>query len=166
MAYHGSCMASGRVWVQHQDFRGKPQPITILVLTNWVFFLCLCMQMSGRKKGTANHHSGGGCHCQSPFRRWPWTQAQVVNSNSTLAGKETWHNYIVKFWTPFKILFNFMQFLGKFGKIICWHPPPKFGTSTSEKFWIRPCYGKLVCCTGNTEWHFEKLESYSDFLIF
>ena len=38
-----------------------------------------------------------------------------------------WRIYIVKFWTrppggPNS--FNFMQFLEKFGKIVCWHPPP------------------------------------------
>ena len=41
-----------------------------------------------------------------------------------------WRIYIVKFW---KISpppggpnsFNFMQFLGKFGKIVCWRPPPR-----------------------------------------
>ena len=37
-----------------------------------------------------------------------------------------WRIYIVKFWTrppPGPNSFNFMQFLGKFGKIICWRPP-------------------------------------------
>ena len=39
---------------------------------------------------------------------------------------DQWRIYIVKFWTcpprgPNS--FKFMQFLGKFGKIVCWHPP-------------------------------------------
>ena len=33
--------------------------------------------------------------------------------------------------------FNFMQFLGKFGKIVCWHPPWRVGAPSSGKFWIR-----------------------------
>ena len=40
-----------------------------------------------------------------------------------------WRIYIVKFWTRAPPpggpnSFNFMQFLGKFGKIVCWRPPP------------------------------------------
>ena len=34
--------------------------------------------------------------------------------------------------------FNFMQFLGKFGKFLCWRPPG-VGAS-SGKSWIRHCY--------------------------
>ena len=39
-----------------------------------------------------------------------------------------WRIYIVKFWTRAPPpggpnSFNFMQFLGKFGKIVCWRPP-------------------------------------------
>ena len=38
---------------------------------------------------------------------------------------------IQKFWIPasleVQILFNFMQFLGKFYKILCWRPPPPEG---------------------------------------
>ena len=36
-----------------------------------------------------------------------------------------WRIYVVKFWTPppGPDSFNFMQFLGKFGKIVCWSPP-------------------------------------------
>ena len=33
--------------------------------------------------------------------------------------------------------FNFMQFLGKFGKIVCWHPPPPLGS------W-RPLLGEIL----------------------
>ena len=33
--------------------------------------------------------------------------------------------------------FNFMQFLGKFDKIVCWHPHWRVGTPTSGKSWIR-----------------------------
>ena len=46
-----------------------------------------------------------------------------------------WRIYIVKFWTRAPPQgpnsFNFVQFLGKFGKIVCWHPLegacPNFG---------------------------------------
>ena len=38
-----------------------------------------------------------------------------------------WRIYIVKFWTRAPPggpnSFNFMQFLGNFGKIVCWRPP-------------------------------------------
>ena len=38
-----------------------------------------------------------------------------------------WRIYIVKFWTRAPPggpnSFNFMQFLGKYGKIVCWRPP-------------------------------------------
>ena len=36
--------------------------------------------------------------------------------------------------------FNFMQFWGKFGKIICWRPPPRVGSPTSGKS-IGGCFG-------------------------
>ena len=40
---------------------------------------------------------------------------------------DQWRIYIVKFWTRAPPggpnSFNFMQFLGKFGKIVCWHLP-------------------------------------------
>ena len=38
-----------------------------------------------------------------------------------------WRIYIVKFWTSPRgpNSFNFMQFLGNFGKIVCWRPPPE-----------------------------------------
>ena len=36
--------------------------------------------------------------------------------------------------------FNFMQFLGKFGKIVCWRPPPPGSCAPSSgKSWIRHC---------------------------
>ena len=35
--------------------------------------------------------------------------------------------------------FNFMQFLGKFGEIVCWHPSLGVGAPSSEKSWIRHC---------------------------
>ena len=56
-----------------------------------------------------------------------------------------WRIYIVKFWMcPPPVgqnSFNFMQFLGIFGKIVCWHPPsPRgVGAPTSGKSWIRHC---------------------------
>ena len=34
--------------------------------------------------------------------------------------------------------FNFMQFLGNFGKILCWRPPPgELAPPSSGKSWIR-----------------------------
>ena len=40
--------------------------------------------------------------------------------------------------------FNFTQFLGKFGKIVCWRPPPpRVGVPTSGKYWVRHCTGHL-----------------------
>ena len=42
--------------------------------------------------------------------------------------------------------FNFMQFLGNFGEIVCWCPatlPPRVGAPTSGKSWIRHCKGWL-----------------------
>ena len=35
--------------------------------------------------------------------------------------------------------FNFMQFLGKFGKIVCWRAPWGVGAPSSGKSWIRHC---------------------------
>ena len=34
---------------------------------------------------------------------------------------------------------NSIQFLGKFGKIMCWRPHWRVGAPTSEKSWIRHC---------------------------
>ena len=36
--------------------------------------------------------------------------------------------------------FNFMQFLGKFGKIVCWRLPWRVGAPSSGKSWIRHCF--------------------------
>ena len=33
--------------------------------------------------------------------------------------------------------FNFIQFLGKFGKIVCWRPPRGVGAPPWGKSWIR-----------------------------
>ena len=40
------------------------------------------------------------------------------------------------------ISFNLMQFLGKFGKIVCGRSPlpPRVGAPTLGKSWIRHCY--------------------------
>ena len=35
--------------------------------------------------------------------------------------------------------FNFMQFLGKFDKFVCWRPPWGVGAPSSGKSWIRYC---------------------------
>ena len=49
----------------------------------------------------------------------------VDDQRSNDVGKQ-WRIYIVKFWTRAPPggpnSFNFMQFLGKFGKIVCWCP--------------------------------------------
>ena len=41
--------------------------------------------------------------------------------------------------------FSFMQFLRKFGKIVCWVPPPPWGVGapSSGKSWIRHSKFKL-----------------------
>ena len=44
--------------------------------------------------------------------------------------------------------FNFMQFLGNFGKIICWHPPQGVGTPSSGKSWI--CHCIVSYCSSST----------------
>ena len=54
-----------------------------------------------------------------------WTGGEGARRG--LAGLEIqWRIYIVKFWTRAPPQgpnsFNFMQFLGKFGKIVCWRP--------------------------------------------
>ena len=35
--------------------------------------------------------------------------------------------------------FHFMQFLGNFGKNVCWRPPGDLAPPTSGKSWIRHC---------------------------
>ena len=69
---------------------------------------------------------------------------RVLHKYAKLALMHTlqWRIYIVKFWTrppspggPNS--FNFMQFLGKFGKIICWRPLPPPGS------W-RPLLGEIL----------------------
>ena len=54
-------------------------------------------------------------------------QVSIVELGPSKISKQ-WRIYIVKFWTrppppggPNS--FNFVQFLGKFGKIVCWRPP-------------------------------------------
>ena len=54
--------------------------------SSFLLFVYVCKWVAGRKPpGMA---MAGGSHCWSPFHWWPWTQAQVVNSNSTSTGKE------------------------------------------------------------------------------
>ena len=41
--------------------------------------------------------------------------------------------------------FNFMQFLGNFGKIVCWRPPPGgLASPPTGKSWIRHCMPKVM----------------------
>ena len=61
---------------------------------------------------------------------------------SPIDNRYQWRIYIEKFWTrppppggPNS--FNFMQFLGKFGKIVCWRLPPRVGAPSSGKSCIR-----------------------------
>ena len=62
-----------------------------------------------------------------------------------------WRIYIVKFWTRAPPggpnSFHFMQFLGNFGKIVCWRPPwgvgaprgnPRSATEMNQTISIRP----------------------------
>ena len=44
---------------------------------------------------------------------------------------------------------NFMQFFAKFGKIICWHPPWRFGAPSYRESWICPWW--MSTCTGATK---------------
>ena len=67
---------------------------------------------------------------------------QTWKYDQLLATKQ-WRIYLVQFWMhpsprgPNS--FNFMQFLGNFGKIVCWHPPWRVGAPSSGKSWIRHC---------------------------
>ena len=64
--------------------------------------------------------------------------------------------------------FNFIQFLGKFGKIVCWRPPWGVGAPSSGKSWIRhwliyldekPRIMKKVVQHTNTQIYGELVES-------
>ena len=63
--------------------------MAILAVVDPVFFICLCMQMSGRKK---SHRWKSDWQWLPPpiaILAVAWTQAEVVNSNSTSTGNET-----------------------------------------------------------------------------
>ena len=92
--------SQGRLWVHHQSSAEDHHRFSFLQWLIQDFFVCLCMQISvaGKKPplewwsvvaATAKFRSGRGHHHRLPFQWWPWTQAQVVNSNSTSARKET-----------------------------------------------------------------------------
>ena len=91
---------------------------------------------SGHLRGSGCVCSGdGGClplGCTPPdpeadthLNRMTYRQVKNYISATTVA--EQWRIYIVKFWMrppPGPNSFNFMHFWGKFGKIVCWRPPP------------------------------------------
>ena len=59
-----------------------------------------------------------------------WSHVPSSGREVGYSGGRQWRIYIVKFWTRAPPprgpnSFNFMQFLGKFGKIVCWRPPPR-----------------------------------------
>ena len=75
---HSPLTASGHFQELYQAKPGTALPAAL-----WIALLCV--QMSGRKKVQGSCWNSN----QLPFQHGPWTQAQVVNSNSTSAGKET-----------------------------------------------------------------------------
>ena len=100
----------GRVWVHHLSLSSGPPPKwwSMVAATadfhscsgwpSFLLFVYVCKWVAGKKPllewlsavvATADCHSSSGHYCWLPFQWWSWTQAQVVNSNSTLAGKET-----------------------------------------------------------------------------
>ena len=65
-------------------------------------------------------------YCQEGLVRISSTSCCQQSLRSANAIGNQWRIYIVKFWTRAPRgpnSFNFMQFLGKFGKIVCWRPP-------------------------------------------
>ena len=78
------------------------------------------------------------CFCMHPIM---YSSLDFLRQYRVITTKSLqWQIYIVKFWRPPSKSFNFMQFLGKFGKIVCWRPPPqRVGTPSSGKSWICHC---------------------------
>ena len=52
--------------------------------------------------------------------------------------------------------FNVMQFLGHFGKIVCWCPPWGVGAPSSGKSWIRHRYDSMIVLSGGMYSYFFK----------
>ena len=72
----------------------------------------------------------------------PCVVIPVVDLHSKILDAPAPRSKFFHFHAVFGKIFIFMQFLGKFGKIICHPPPPPHpwvGASSSEKFWIRHC---------------------------
>ena len=116
-----------------------------------------------RRGGGRQSHRGRGSLLFGKKSCWKlhengrnWTQWEVhapsAPFGSTNAFKWQWRIYIVKFRRPPRgpNSFNFMQFLGKFGKIVCC-PLPRVGASTSGKSWIRHWVGLEQ---GNSRWRY------------
>ena len=94
-------------------------------------------------------------------------RAQLLSDSVLRVRVQQWRIYIVKFWMrgpPWgPNSFNFMHFFGKFGKIVCWHPPWRVGTRTSGKSSIHhlrvvenPLWvikNPLRICTSGTNMH-------------
>ena len=82
----------GRVRVHHlSSAKGHYQ--FSFIFGSWPsFFVCLCMQMSGRKKATTGMVIGNGGHCPSPFWQWlpPRIAVPVVALNSKLRWWTWW----------------------------------------------------------------------------
>ena len=89
--------------------------------------------------------------CKPPSADTPWMQTPPPGGRPL-----QWRIYIVKFWTRAPPggpnSFNSMQFLGKFGKIVCWRPPWRVGAPSSGKSWIRHCTpgGRRPCEQNDT----------------
>ena len=95
---HGSCTAE----VEFEFNNWVPQKATADlhsygVWPSFLLFVYVCKWVVGKKPplewqlavaATTDCHSSSGHHPWSLFQRWPWTQAQVMNSNSTSTGKE------------------------------------------------------------------------------
>ena len=71
------------------------------------------------------------CCCTHPIM---YSSLDFLRQHRVITTKSLqWQIYIVKFWTPpGPNSSNFVQFLGKFGKIVCWRPlleswPPFLG---------------------------------------
>ena len=112
---HHLSLSSGHCW------NGNWQWLT------YFFIVCLCMQMSGRKKATANWHFGSGCQLKTTthhrsgggselkLRWWTQTLSQLEKKHHVIGTSAKIHWRIQKGHAPFTgvISFIFMQFSGK-----------------------------------------------------
>ena len=104
-----------------------------------------------------------------PPPRYPQVLTSKVATEAGAVGKwvvRQWRIYIVKFWTRAPPppggpnSFNFMQFLGKFGKIVCWRPPPPGSWRPLLGEILDPplyaSYWNVVLCTENANCNYLK----------